>query len=264
MRWLERLENRLHWLAIPGFFKYLAMLGVLVSAVSWINPGIAETIAFDRSRILEGEFWRLFSFGFAPMGVFGFGVLSILFLVFATFIAFLISDSLEEVWGETRTTLYLLTAWGGMTVGPMLLDPQSPFVGSYLYLTMFFAFATFFPKYEFRLLGILPVQVRVLAWIAFGFMFLSLLGNWRLVSVIAPTLLPYALWVLPAYLRNRKALMEAGMRRRKFQAKASPEDDAFHRCNECGRTEVSDPELDFRTMHDGTEYCVDHLPGDAT
>lgn len=263
MSWLERIENRLHWLAIPGFFKYLAMLGVLVSAVSWINPAIAETIAFDRSRILAGEFWRLLSFGFAPMGIFPFGVVSVVFLVFATFIAFLVSDSLEEVWGSTRTTLYLLAAWIGMMAGPMIIDPKSPFVGTYLYLTMFFAFATYFPKYEFRLFAILPIQVRVLAWIAFGFMILSLLGNWRLISVVVPTLLPYAIWVLPAFLRNRKALAEAGMRRRKFEAKALPEDEAFNRCTVCDRTEKTNPDLEFRTMADGTEYCVDHLPEDA-
>jgi hypothetical protein len=28
----------------------------------------------------------------------------------------------------------------------------------------------------------------------------------------------------------------------------------------CGRTEISDPELDFRMAADGEEYCEDHLP----
>lgn len=260
MRLLERIENRLHWLAIPGLFKYLAMLGVLVSAVSWINPSVAEAIVFDRDRILAGEYWRIFSFGLAPMGLFGFSAFGVLFLVFATFIAFLVSDSLEQVWGETRTTLYLLATWIGLMVGPMILDPRSSFAGTYLYLAMFFAFATYFPKYEFRLLAILPVQVRVLAWISFGFMILSLIGNWRLVSVVVPTLLPYALWILPSFLRARRTLAEAGARRRKFQRESLPDDDAFHRCESCGRTEISHPELDFRTLVDGTEYCVDHLP----
>ncbi|MCH7224500.1 hypothetical protein [Haloferula sp. A504] len=263
MRWLERMEDRLHWVAIPGLFKYLAMLGVLVSAVSWINPDVASIIAFDRAKILDGEYWRLLSFGFAPMGVFGFSVFGVLFLVFATFIAFLVSDSLEEVWGPTRTTLYLLSVWVGLMIGPMILDPHTSFIGTYLYLAMFFAFATYFPRYEFRLFAILPVQVRWLAWIGFGIMVLSLLGHLPLISVVLPTLLPYGLWVLPTFLRDRKALAEAGLRRRKFQSKALPEDQAFHRCAECDRTELTDPELDFRTMLDGTEYCVEHLPADS-
>lgn len=263
MRWLERIENRLNWVAIPGLFKYLAMLGVLVSAVSWINPDVASIISFDRAKILEGEYWRLLSFGFAPMGVFGFSVFGVLFLVFATFIAFLVSDSLEEVWGPTRTTLYLLSVWVGLMIGPMILDPRTPFIGTYLYVAMFLAFATYFPRYEFRLFAILPVQVRWLAWILFGFMMISVLGHWPLVSVALPTLLPYGLWVLPSFIRDRKALAQAGMRRRKFQTESLPEDNAFHRCSECDRTELTNPDLDFRTMLDGTEYCVDHLPADS-
>lgn len=263
MRWLERIEDRLHWLAIPGFFKYLAMLGVLISAVSWVQPGIAAAIAFDRQLILEGEYWRLFSFGLAPMGVFPFGVISVVILVFATFIAILVSDSLEQVWGPVRTSIYLLATWIGLALGPLLLDPQAPFIGTFLYLSMFFAFATYFPKVEFRILGIIPIQVRWIAWFGFVMMMLGLLANPRTISIVLPTLVPYSLWVLPAYLRSRKTLAEAAVRRRKFQSKALPEGDAFHHCAECGRTEKTDPDLDFRTMLDGTEYCVDHLPDDS-
>jgi hypothetical protein len=262
MRWLESIERRLGWLAIPGLFKSLALLGVLVSAVSWINPEVASTIAFDRNLILKGQVWRLVTFAFAPMGVFDFSVFGVVFLIFATLIAFLVSDSLEEVWGTARTTLYLLTAWAGLAIGPMLLNPGSLFIGTYLYATMFFAFATYFPRYEFRLFFFLPVQVRWLAWVLFALLILSLLAQPSLISVLAPTLLPYAIWILPKFLRERKNLAEAAARRRSFESKALPEDDAFHRCETCGRTERTDPQLDFRTMLDGTEYCMDHLPDD--
>jgi len=35
----------------------------------------------------------------------------------------------------------------------------------------------------------------------------------------------------------------------------------MHCCNLCGRTEASDPDLDFRVTADGEEFCTDHLPG---
>ena len=39
---------------------------------------------------------------------------------------------------------------------------------------------------------------------------------------------------------------------------SSPE--SLHRCNFCGKTELTAPELDFRVSGDGEEYCHPHLP----
>ena len=259
MRWLDRLEDRLHWLAFPKFFKYLALTGVVVTGAFWLNPGIEETLRFDRDLILKGEVWRLFGFALAPMGLFGFGAMGVLFLYFSTMIAFLVNDSLEEVWGPTRTTLYLLTTIIGLVVGQFLLGQSPPSTGFYLYNAMFLAFATYFPTYEFRLFLILPVQVKWLAWVAVGLMVFSVISQPVLIWLVFPTLLPYAIWILPGFIKNRKGLAEAAVRRRKFEAPSGPEE-AFHRCEVCKRTENDDDDLEFRTYPDGVEYCVDHLP----
>lgn len=264
MRWLERIESRISWIAIPGLFKYLTLLGVVIFAAQWADPKVPLYIAFDRDKILAGEFWRIFTFAFAPMGTFGFSVLGVLFLFFAVMIAFLVSDSLEQVWGPTRTTLYLLTAWILLVAGQFIvnLGPLGLSSGSYLYSSMFLAFATYFPRYEFRLFLFLPVQVRFLAWILLGFMLLSVLSQPWLAAVVVPTLLPYAIFVLPGFLGERKALAQSAQRRRKFTRHATEDHEPFHRCAHCGRTDVSNPELDYRTLPDGTEYCVEHLPED--
>lgn len=263
MRWLDRLEDRLHWLAFPGLFKYLALTGVVVTAAFWLNPGIAETLRFDRDLILNGEVWRLFGFALAPMGLFGFGAMGILFLYFSTMIAFLVNDSLEEVWGPTRTTLYLITTILGLVVGQFILGSSFPSTGFYLYNAMFLAFATHFPTYEFRLFLILPVQVKWLAWLSFGLMVFSVIGEPVLIWLVLPTLLPYAIWVLPGFIQNRKGLVQAAARRRKFEA-VSATAEAFHRCEICKRTENDDEDLEFRTYPNGSEYCVDHLPDEET
>lgn len=261
MRWLERLEDRLHWLAFPGLFKYLALTGVVVTGSFWLNPGIEEALRFDRDLILNGEVWRLFGFALAPMGLFGFGALGILFLYFATMIAFLVNDSLEEIWGATRTTLYLLATIFGLVAGQFMLGQSLPSTGFYLYNAMFLAFATYFPTYEFRLFLILPVQVRWLAWLSLALMLFSVISQPLMIWLVFPTLLPYAIWVLPGIIKNRKGLAEAAVRRRKFEA-ASVREEAFHRCAVCNRTEKDNDDLEFRTYPDGTEYCVDHLPDD--
>lgn len=261
MRWLERLENRLHWIAIPGVFKFLALFGVAISVAQWISPNMATAIAFDRDKILSGEVWRLFAFAFAPLGFFPLSAFGALFLVFGTLIAFLISDSLEEAWGPTRTTLYLITTWLGLVAGQFFFGVNLPIAGLFIYLSMFFAFATHYPRYEFRLFLILPVQVRWIAWLTFAMTFFSMMNAAALLGVFAASLFPYALWVLPPFIRDHKSLARAAIRRQKFQARSlDGTDEAFHRCEVCQRTDIDDPDLEFRTCLDGTEYCTEHLP----
>jgi hypothetical protein len=53
--------------------------------------------------------------------------------------------------------------------------------------------------------------------------------------------------------------VRAEARRRRFQKALEPES-TLHRCSLCGRTEVSDPDLEFRVSANGSEYCGEHLP----
>ncbi|MGE9269927.1 MAG: hypothetical protein ACQKBU_03920 [Verrucomicrobiales bacterium] len=262
MRWLDRLEGRLHWLAFPNLFKYLALTGVVVTVAYWLNPGIEEALIFDRQKILAGEIWRLFAFALSPTGLFGLSPLGVIFLYFVTMIAFLLNDSLEEVWGPTRTTLYILTTIGGLIGGQFLLGQPVPAAGFYLYNAMFLAFATYFPAYEFRLFLVLPVQVRWLGWLSLAFMVGSVFSQPLTALLVIPSLLPYSIWILPPFLRNRKALAESAQRRRKFQSASRSQDTAFHRCSVCHRTEQDRDDLEFRTAANGVEYCLDHLPED--
>lgn len=260
MRWLEAIESRLEFLAFPGLFKWLTMIGVVVFACQWANPTLPETLAFDRGKILQGEVWRLVSFAFTPAGSFPFSAFGALILVFATMISFLISDSLEGEWGPTRVTLYLLTAFIGLIVGQFLLGSSQLPAGRYLYTSMFLAFATCFPRYEFRLFLILPVQVRWLGWLAFAGMILSVVLSPAMLFVVIPALIPYAIWVLPNYVQAKKSVVENAGRKREFSRKSAPEREEFNRCVVCGKTDLSDPDLTFRTLADGSEYCLKHLP----
>lgn len=256
---LERLENRLHWLAIPGCFKWVTMLGVVVFASQWIAPDISRLINFDRKAILAGEWWRIITFIFDA----GFGSLgpwAVLFLFFAVMISFLINDTLEEIWGSTRLTLYILLGWISIGTAHWLLPVGNYASGSYLYLAAFFAFATYVPRYEFRLFFFIPVQVRWLAWFLLAMQVLGAIADPRHFVLLFAFTLPYLVWVLPDFLKARRGLAIAAAKRRGFESRQIPKSAAFHTCATCGRTEQDDPTLNFRTMEDGTEYCTDHLP----
>jgi hypothetical protein len=258
MRWLDRIEHRLHWLAFPGLFKWITLLGAIVFATQAVNPHVVGAVTFDRSAILAGEWWRVITFIFDP-GI-GFGTLGALFFVFAVMIAFLIDNSLEHVWSTTRLTLYVLSCWAALAVALWFLPVPVGGAGRYLYTSMFFAFATYFPRHEFLMFLVIPVQVRFLAWFVLaGLVFASLSFPPAFLLLLAVGL-PYAVWVLPEILIDRKHLATAAVKRRDFKARSMPAHEAFHRCETCGRTDISDPDLEFRTMEDGTEFCLDHLP----
>jgi hypothetical protein len=117
---------------------------------------------------------------------------------------------------------------------------------------------------QILLFFVLPVQVRFLGMLmAAGFV---------MSAVSAPVLLPfflvafanYFIWAgLPA-LRGTAAVLEAGKRKKAFNSAKASSSEAFHTCSVCRKTDVSDPQLEFRIGRDGEEYCVEHLaPGNG-
>lgn len=260
MRWLEKIERRLEWIHFEGLFKYLTFLGVIAYACQWARPGFGLMLDFDRQKVLSGEVWRVFTFLFTPMGLASFTAIGALFLFFAVRISFLISDSLEGAWGATRTTLYILTVWAGLIASHFLFAPVSVASGAMLYTSLFLAFATLFPKVEFLMFFLFPVQVRIFGWIIGLLMLMNAFVNPASLLLTVPALLPYALWVLPDVIHGRKSLVKAAQRRRKFNVASVPEAATFHRCETCQRTERDSEDLQFFTLPDGKEYCEDHLP----
>jgi len=260
VRWLEKIERRLDWVHFEGLFKYLTFLGVIAYACQWARKDIADQLDFDRDRILAGEVWRVFTFIFSPIGRQGFTVWGAVMMFIAVRVAFLMSDSLENVWGSTRTTLYLLVGWAGIAAAQFVFGSGGSLGGLLYYSSVFLAFATLFPKVEFALFFLIPVEVRLLGWITGVLLVLSAVTVPGAIIIVGPALLPYALWVLPDVIQGRKSLVKAVQRRRKFNVDSLPEIGAFHRCEICQRTERDSEDLQFFTLPDGKEYCEDHLP----
>ena len=259
MRWLDRLETRAGWLAFPGLFRFFVLLGVLAFALSWMRPDLATILEFDRSKVLAGEVWRVVTFPFAPGALRSFSLLAVVFLYCAVMVGFLINDSLEATWGVFRTSLFLYAGFFCLLLGNLFL-PAVAWSGGLLYTSAFFAFATLFPRHEFRLFFILPVQVRFLAILSAAGLLLTGIDEPLRVPFLILALLNYLLWAALPALRERRHLAAAGVRRQRFERAKPPATEAFHECAVCGRTEHDGARLEFRVGADGREYCSDHLP----
>ena len=247
------------WLSIPGLFKYLTFLALVAYAYQWVKPDIGSLLSFDRGKVLSGEAWRILTFIFAPEGLASFSVWPILLLVFAAQMSMTMSDSLDDIWGSARVTHYLLVGWVCMLACHFAF-PGAGGGGMILYASMFFAYATLFPKEEILLFMVLPVQVRFLGLaIGVGLLIVTMSNPAMLLSTL-PALIPYGLWVLPDVIHGRKSLVKAAQRRQKFRVSKLPESVPFHVCEVCHRTERDPADLQFFVMPDGKEYCSEHLP----
>lgn len=262
MNSVAQWERRFGWLSFPGFLKYYALLHALVFVLQMVRPDIGEILEFDRGKILGGEVWRVVTFLFSSSGFGGMGVIGVLFFYFMVMIAFMMNHALEDAWGVFKTTMFHYCGVLGLLVANFVFPNAMSGSGFLIYGTSFLAFATLFPRVEFLMFFILPVQVRFLAMLQAGLMLLSAFGNWVLFPFFLLGCANYFLWAGIPALRGTARVLEAAQRRRRFEAAKEPRAHAFHTCAACERTDETDPGLEFRVGKDGHEYCIDHLPAD--
>lgn len=264
------LENRFRWIAFPSLLRGLAIIHFVMIILLMARPDVGIAMTFDWTKILAGEIWRLVSFLFlavpappvdAPMS---FSPFSLLFAFFALMIAFLFNDALENTWGVWRTSAYFYLVIIGQIASNILLStmglsPQAE-GGMYVYLAAFFAFATLFPKHTFLLMLIIPVQVWILATIAGFFLIISALGSLDFFIFVLFTFLPYFWWAIPMAVKNGKNKRQVTKRRVKFQSQnKAGEMTSFHLCKQCGATELTHPNREFRVAADDEEICSECL-----
>lgn len=266
------LDQKFRWLAIPGLIRIIAMLQAVFFVVMIFNPQGAALIAPAWDQVLRGEVWRIFSYVLyppvPPTG--GSLVFPAFFMLISVWVSFLISDTLEQTWGETRVTLFvlgLILCQGFILpfVAHTFPNPITTFqfasmAGTGYQSSIFFAFATVAPHYTFLLFMILPVKVWILAAISGVLILAGSLNPPILLLATTIIYLPYLIWAVPLFFRSAKTRRQVSKRRNKFVAAKSVGSPTLHLCKTCGKTENDDPEAEFRVAPDGDEYCLDHLP----
>ena len=134
-------------------------------------------------------------------------------------------------------------------------------------MSIFLAFAVSYPDMEVLLYFILPIKMKWMALVYAALTIYDLVrGNLFTRIAIIASLLNFIVFFLSS--RNVKPYMpKEQMRKRKFkQEQERPHmtyaGGARHRCAVCGRTELDDPNLEFRfcsKCNGNYEYCQDHL-----
>ena len=244
------LARHAPWLGSPGVLKAVVLLNALTFLLVNLEPAYAGILALIPEKILQGEVWRLVTYIFIPQTSSWFWVFFL--LLFMWFLA----TALEESWGALKLNVFYLVGMIGCTVAAFFFGGASS--NTFLNLSLFFAFATIAPNYEIFLFLLVRVRVKYIAWVMAGlfalqFAVLPLAAKMAMVASVAN----YLLFFLPGALRQWNVSRVNTARLAKFHGDTP---DTLHRCTQCGRTEASAPELEFRVAADGEEYCIEHLP----
>jgi len=159
MKWLDSLERRFHWMAIPQFPLFIATANGLIYLMAQFEPRFVEQLTLNPVAVRAGEWWRVITFLFVPP------LMSPIWFVFWLLFIYQYSQALENAWGEFRFFFFYFVG-AAATVAASIFILNQTIGNGFLYLTLFLAFATLYPETEILLLVFfLRVKVKYLAWL---------------------------------------------------------------------------------------------------
>lgn len=246
---------------IEHLMKYIAIISAVIYVLPFIGIDLRGFLLFDSQAILNGQVWRLFTFVFLTPST------SIIFAAFSFYLYYIIGETLEREWGSFAFTVYYLLnivifAIVGLLTGGQIANSY------YINLAMFLAYGFSYPENQVMLFMIIPIKMKYLAWIYVGFEVLGVITGVTLASKLIPlsSLLAFAVFFFPdlwRYIRRYFGLNQSNNRKQKpIKKKEDRKLKAIHKCEVCGRTELDDPDLQFRfcsRCHGYHEYCLEHL-----
>lgn len=275
MKWLDRLERKYSRYAIHNLMQYIVGGMAIVFFFGMVNPGINSLLGFSPKMIMQGQIWRVITFIFVPASG-GF------WIIFFLMILFFFGRMLEQYWGTFKFNIYMLLGSVGTMIASFILeamyDVPVPLTNFNISMTLLLAVAQIAPDYEIRVMMILPVKLKYLSWIYGAFMAYSILfgsAPERITTFFS--LLNFFIFFGPGiYSKLRRGVQKqqyqqahrpkprAAVRKKTANRPKNGEviQVAFHCCEECGRTEVDDPTLEFRfcsKCEGHHEYCSDHI-----
>lgn len=277
MNFLNKMERKIGKYAIPNLMIYLIAAYCIGFVIYTVNPNFMLMLTLSPYHILHGQVWRLITWILMPTDTRVFSLLIMALLYYQ------LGSALERSWGTFRFNVYI---FGGMlftVIGAFILYgiyaaagtgnletisliSSLTFTTNYINLTIFLAFAVMYPEMQILLFFIIPVKMKWMAVVYAVLIAINLiLTSWGGKIAIIMSILNFLIFFLSTrnYRRvspkeiHRKQVFKAQMREPRKGSMVTK-----HKCAVCGRTELDDPNLEFRfcSKCDGNyEYCQDHL-----
>ena len=261
---------------VPNLMLYIVIANIavyLLDMFSTGSTGLSDLLCFTVAAVARGQVWRLVTFALIPGGG------SVFTMFISCYFYYWIGTSLERQWGTAKFTCYYL---GGMlftllgtTIVSLITGYSIPVYGAgYVNFAMFLAFASLWPDAQVLLFFIFPIRIKYLAYIDLAFFAVSIVqyvaaGVWFYAIIPLMALLNFVIFFWPEILRFLKLEQSRTKQAAHFHnttanaRRAAQQPEAgLRKCAVCGRTNLTNPELDFRYCSRCAGYhcfCSDHI-----
>ena len=256
---------------------YVVIGNVVLGLLSNFSSGnFLSFFSYTLSGLLHGQVWRLITFVLIPEST------SPFYLLITCYFYYWIGSTLERQWGTAKFTTYylsgmLLTVLGASIVS-LITGYSIPVYGAnYVNFAMFMAFALLYPDAQVLLFFIFPIRMKWLAYIDVFYFFFDIfryisagVGYYAILPVVA--LLNFVIFFWPELTRffklehhqsKQATHFHNTVRQQQRQEQYQQQTQGFrHKCAVCGRTDVTNPELQFRYCSKCAGYhcfCSDHI-----
>ena len=260
---------------IPNLMLYIVLGTAIVYLMSNMtgNAFLYNLLCFDRTAILHGQIWRLITY---PLT---YSAGSVLLTAISLFCYYTLGRAMESVWGTMKFNLFYFTGMVMMDIYCLIFGGRASV--TYLNLSLFLGYATMYPDAQFLLFFVIPVKAWIfalfdLALVVLDFLTLSFPANLFPIISLANYFLFFGPDVLNVLPRSWRVKLGRGMKGKhtaspSHQPKVVPFTSApknqakpsyTHRCTVCGRTDVTNPELEFRYCSRCAGYycyCEEHI-----
>lgn len=291
---MSNFEKKFGKYAIKNLSLILIMCYACGYLMKWINPGFFTYLYLNPYEIIHHfQIWRLVTWLIVPPDSFDFWTLLMLYFYYS------IGTSLERTWGTYRYNVYIFSGILFTAAGAFILYGVSSLLGAqslglwmtvdgyityptmfstyYVNMSIFLAYAATFPDYEVLLFFILPIKVKFLG-IIYGAMLVYqfIVGygtgsalfyyNLGIRFVITASLLNFVVFFFTSRKKVRrgpiKIIRQQAVKQQPRHETKKSSGITRHKCAVCGRTDETNPELEFRfcsKCNGNYEYCQDHL-----
>ncbi|MDE6892800.1 MAG: hypothetical protein K2P30_05500 [Lachnospiraceae bacterium] len=251
----------------------------------WTYPSMLSYLYLNPYEIVfHGQVWRLFTWLIVPPSSFDIFTLLMLYFYYS------LGTTLERTWGTYRYNVYIFSGVLFTILGAFLLFAYTAvfknssataatlwvlwgdfggyslaalFSTFYVNMSIFLAFASTYPNMQVLMFFLIPVKIKILG-IIYGALLVFQFFNGSIAHkiVIAASLMNFIVFFIGSrgkiHMSPRQAKRRQEFRREVKKTVRSTR----HKCAICGRTEETNPELQFRfcSKCDGNyEYCEEHI-----
>ena len=292
-RFFYRNQNK----GIRNLMLYISIGNVIIyllTLMNTANPLFYHLLRFDYDKLMAGQVWRLVTYPLVYLTEMNQPFLGIISLFFY----YWCGTVLDQYWGALRFNLYylcgvVLTDLAAILLGLVTaaefgrygISVSSLVSVDYVNMSLLLAVATVLPEQLVRIWFVIPVKMKWLAWLDVGLTLYNMVNTSLtlvrygvfFVSMYLFLLIPlvaivnYLLFfgkqaanILPDFLRYRptRKSWKRSVNQGRIYEVPNKQNQARFRCTVCGRTELTNPGLEFRYCSKCAGYrcyCEDHI-----